>query len=163
LDTFNGSHDDLVAFAHGDHPPACGTIAATGGEIDDGDSCFAAGGPAQYLRHVADAGEQGDLVWTHATAAAAEANFATWQLVFAAVRLVPVDDTTPPPPPGQHGGGCAAGGGDAGLLVALLLVRRRRPQVGGQFRARARARARARSSVEHALVGTGPRSGSGSG
>jgi hypothetical protein len=58
-------------------------IAAAGGEVDDGDECFAAGGPAQYLRTVADAGEGGDLIWTHTTDSAAEANSATWNLNFA--------------------------------------------------------------------------------
>jgi GH25 family lysozyme M1 (1,4-beta-N-acetylmuramidase) len=98
LDVFDGTLDDLRAFTiagtcgdgvcsggettatcAGDCPP-CGTIPAAGGEIDDGDRCFVAGGPASYLRDVASAGEQGDLVWTHATDAAAEANFAQWNL-----------------------------------------------------------------------------------
>jgi lysozyme len=80
LDTFNGTYNDLVAFANG--PPApCGTIGYSGGEIDDGDACFVAGGPAATLRHVA-AGEMGDLIWTHATNAATESNFAQWDLYF---------------------------------------------------------------------------------
>jgi MYXO-CTERM domain-containing protein len=101
LDVFDGSRDDLLAFAAAgtcgdgtcsggetvdscptDCPP-CGTIGPGGGEIDDGDACFTAGGPAKYLRQVADAGEGGDLIWTHATDAAAEANFAQWDLYFA--------------------------------------------------------------------------------
>jgi len=80
VDTFNGTYDDLVAFANG--PPApCGVIGYGGGEIDDGDACFVAGGPATTLRQVA-AGEGGDLIWTHATNAADEANFAQWDLYF---------------------------------------------------------------------------------
>ncbi|MDB4958227.1 MAG: hypothetical protein JWO36_5796 [Myxococcales bacterium] len=100
LDVFNGSRDDLVAFtasgACGDGTcsgaettascaqdcPPCGTIAANGGEIDDGDACFAASGPMTYLRQVSGSGEQGDLVWTHATASALQANFADWNLYF---------------------------------------------------------------------------------
>ena len=82
LDEFDGSLDDLRAFA--DHAPAaCGTIAPEGGEIDDADPCFSAGGPAATLRRVADAGERGGLVWTHATASALPGNFATWELAFA--------------------------------------------------------------------------------
>jgi lysozyme len=81
VDTFNGSYDDLVAFANGP-PPPCGVIDYDGGEIDDGDACFVAGGPETALRHVT-AGEQGDLIWTHATNAADEANYAQWDLYFA--------------------------------------------------------------------------------
>jgi GH25 family lysozyme M1 (1,4-beta-N-acetylmuramidase) len=102
LDVFNGSLDQLRAFAApgvcgdaicsgGETPERCpidcapcGTIARTGGEIDDGDACFVAGGPAQYLRRVAGAGDAGDLIWTHTTASAAEANFAQWNLYFEA-------------------------------------------------------------------------------
>jgi GH25 family lysozyme M1 (1,4-beta-N-acetylmuramidase) len=83
VDVFDGTRDDLVAFANGTAaPPSCGTIAPDGGEIDDGDSCFVSGGPPAYLRHVTSGGEQGDLLWTHATASAAEANFAQWNLDF---------------------------------------------------------------------------------
>jgi GH25 family lysozyme M1 (1,4-beta-N-acetylmuramidase) len=81
VDTFNGTYDDLVAFANGT-PAPCGVIDFGGGEIDDGDACFVAGGPATTLRHVT-AGEQGDLIWTHATDAADEANYAQWDLYFA--------------------------------------------------------------------------------
>lgn len=100
VDWFDGTLDELRAYTLGgscgdgrcsgdettdscpsDCPP-CGTIGADGGTIDDGDACFVAGGPDAYLRHVA-AGDQGDLIWTHATASALEANFAQWNLVFA--------------------------------------------------------------------------------
>ena len=81
LDIFNGTYDDLVAFANGP-PPPCGTIGPDGGEIDDGDPCFVAGGPASTLHHET-AGEGGDLIWTHATDATSEANFAQWDLYFA--------------------------------------------------------------------------------
>jgi GH25 family lysozyme M1 (1,4-beta-N-acetylmuramidase) len=100
LDVFNGTIDDLRGFASArcgdgqcspgetasscpaDCPP-CGTLGADGGIIDDGDACFLAGGPAQYLRHVAGSGDDGDLIWTHATPSATEANFAQWNLFFA--------------------------------------------------------------------------------
>lgn len=101
LDVYNGTIDDLRDFAVGgtcgdgrcsagettascvmDCPP-CGTIAPDGGTIDDGDACFVAGGPAAYLRPVTGAGLGGDLIWTHATPSASEANFAQWNLFFA--------------------------------------------------------------------------------
>jgi lysozyme len=101
VNVFNGTLDALHDFTSGgtcgdgrcnsgetadscavDCPP-CGTIAAAGGTIDDGDACFVAGGPTQYLRRVAGSGEQGDLMWTHATPSASEANFAQWNLFLA--------------------------------------------------------------------------------
>jgi len=82
MDVFDGTYADLVAFANGG-PAPCGTISPEGGEIDDGDACFGDGGPSATLRQVTDAGEGGDLIWTHATASATEANFATWTLYFA--------------------------------------------------------------------------------
>jgi len=101
INVFNGTLDDLRSFTAGgtcgdgrcsgdettdscpaDCPP-CGVIAADGGTIDDGDACFVAGGPAAYLRHVSYGGDQGDLIWTHATPSATEANFAQWNLFFA--------------------------------------------------------------------------------
>lgn len=81
LNRFNGTREQLTAMTG--EPRVCGTIAADGGAIDDGDPCFQAGGPQAYLRGVSDAGAGGDLIWTHATDAATEANFATWNLVFA--------------------------------------------------------------------------------
>lgn len=59
----------------------CGTVGFAGSVIDDGDACFEGGGPAASMRHVADAGEDGDLVWTHTTEDTAEGNFGTWHLV----------------------------------------------------------------------------------
>src|SRR5262249_40327739 len=44
---------------------------------------FDGGGPQAYMRHVTDAGEDGDLVWTHATEDTTEANFGQWSLFFA--------------------------------------------------------------------------------
>jgi lysozyme len=62
---------------------ACATIGAAGAVIDDGDACFVAGGPQTYMRHVSDAGLDGDLQWTHTTANPGEANFGEWNLFFA--------------------------------------------------------------------------------
>jgi GH25 family lysozyme M1 (1,4-beta-N-acetylmuramidase) len=62
----------------------CATIEATGGMIDNGDACYATGGPQAYLRHVTTAGMGGNLDWTHATSDATEANFADWTFYFAA-------------------------------------------------------------------------------
>ncbi len=108
LDVFDGTLADLQAFTMAgtcgdgtcsgsedsdscpmDCPP-CGVIGDSF-EIDDGDACFVSGGPPAYLRHVTDAGEQGDLIWTHATDAAAEANFAQWILYFSGDGTYQVD------------------------------------------------------------------------
>ena len=93
LDVFDGTYEDLVAFANGSAAP-CGVIDPTGGEIDDGDPCFGTGGPSATLRQVTDAGMNGDLIWTHATAAAQEANFATWTLYFAEAGTYQVEAYT---------------------------------------------------------------------
>ena len=84
---------DTVATCAQDCRP-CGTIAHDGGTIDDGDACFYAGGPTQYLRGVNDAGSDDDLIWTHATSSAREANFAHWDLHFAASGRYRVDAYT---------------------------------------------------------------------
>ncbi len=83
LDVFDGTLAQLQTFAASGAPP-CGTIASSGGVIDDGDPCFAAGGPAATLRAVNDAGEGSGLIWTHTTDATAIGNFARWDLDFAA-------------------------------------------------------------------------------
>jgi GH25 family lysozyme M1 (1,4-beta-N-acetylmuramidase) len=83
VDRFNGDMTQLMGMTMGGDARPCGVIDAAGGEIDDGDPCFIAGGPSQFLRTVADAGEAGDLIWTHTTDAAQEANNATWSLNFA--------------------------------------------------------------------------------
>jgi lysozyme len=112
LNVFDGTIDELHAFAAGgacgdgrcsvdetadscpmDCPP-CGTIEPDGGTIDDGDACFVPGGPARYLRH-ADAGDQGDLIWTHATASDHEVSFAQWNLFFAEAGRYRVEVSTP--------------------------------------------------------------------
>jgi hypothetical protein len=82
MNVFDGSLAELQAFA--DHAPdACGVIGPLGGDIDDTDPCFSAGGPAATLRHVTDAGMNDTLVWTHATASDLPGNFAQWSLAFA--------------------------------------------------------------------------------
>ena len=63
--------------------PPCGVIAAAGGIVDDGDACFEGGGNPMFLRSVTDAGADSDLLWTYATDAAAEGNFAQWNLYLA--------------------------------------------------------------------------------
>ena len=83
MNRFNGTYDDLMALtgATGPEPVTpCGTIAAAGGTIDDGDPCFSGGGPEASMRRVTSAGEGGDLVWTHTTEDATEANYGHWTL-----------------------------------------------------------------------------------
>ncbi len=63
--------------------PPCGVIDPLGGIIDDGDACFDGGGDPQYLRAVEGAGYDGDLMWTHTTDSASEANFGAWNLYLA--------------------------------------------------------------------------------
>ncbi|MDB4953725.1 MAG: uncharacterized protein JWO36_1294 [Myxococcales bacterium] len=77
--TCNGSEDQ---FSCPEDCGACGTIEATGGVVDDGDTCFVAGGPATGMRQVKTDGMDGDLVWTHATATVEE-NFSEWNFNFA--------------------------------------------------------------------------------
>ena len=104
LDRFDGDLAALTAFANlhatcgdgtcsggaGEDPDSCpadcqpcGTIDASGGVVDDGDACFVGGGDMTYLRDVTDAGWDNDLVWTHTTSDASEANYATWTLYLA--------------------------------------------------------------------------------
>lgn len=89
LNVFNGTLGQLQQFAAAGDAP-CGTIAADGGIVDDSDACFTPGGPSQYMRHVADAGDNG-LYWTHTTTAAAEANYGQWNLSFAAAGTYRVE------------------------------------------------------------------------
>ncbi|HUS33196.1 MAG TPA: GH25 family lysozyme [Kofleriaceae bacterium] len=77
-----------------DCPEDCGpctTIGKAGAVIDDGDSCFLGGGPAASMRHVATAGLDGDLVWTHTTEDTAEGNYGTWHLWFEEAGLYKVE------------------------------------------------------------------------
>lgn len=94
MNRWNGTRAQLDDFVTGTVRP-CGTIAKEGGQIDDGDACFTGGGPQQYLRQVADAGIGGDLVWTHTTASATEANFGHWELVLAEAGRYRIEVSTP--------------------------------------------------------------------
>ncbi len=87
MNRFNGTYDDLLALTGSTGPTPvepCGTIAAAGGTIDDGDACFTGGGPQGSMRRVTTAGEGGDLTWTHTTEDATEANYGHWTLDLAA-------------------------------------------------------------------------------
>jgi lysozyme len=94
LDVFNGSLADLQAFTVGGAAAPCGIIAASGGTIDDSDPCFTPGGPSAFMRHATDAGNDGDLYWTHTTDAATEANYGLWTLDFAAAGTYLVETYT---------------------------------------------------------------------
>ena len=73
----------------------CGTVDPQNGFIiDNGDACFQDGGPAAYLRSVTGAGYNNNLVWTHATDAATESNYATWNFYFAAAGNYEIDAYT---------------------------------------------------------------------
>ena len=69
-------------------PPACAALPAAGGIIDDGDGCFVAGGPTQYLRAVEGAGHDGDLLWTGTTNHSSAVSFAEWYVSVPAGRYV---------------------------------------------------------------------------
>jgi GH25 family lysozyme M1 (1,4-beta-N-acetylmuramidase) len=85
VDRFNGDMTALMGMTMGGGTTMpCGTIDAAGGEVDDADPCFKAGGPLQYIRSATDAGEHGSLKWTHTTNSATEANFGEWTLNLAA-------------------------------------------------------------------------------
>jgi lysozyme len=103
IDRWNGTMDQLLAFLG---PPGacgdgacdagesttscpedcgpCGTIDTAGGTVDDGDACFEEGGPTDFMRHVSTTGDDGDLIWTHTTDSATEANYGQWNLFLAA-------------------------------------------------------------------------------
>lgn len=80
MNRFNGTRQQLEAMLMGAAAEPCTALPREGGTIDDGDACFTAGGPSAYMRHVTTAGEGGDLLWTHSTDDAAEANFGRWNL-----------------------------------------------------------------------------------
>lgn len=93
VNRFNGTRDQLLAMTV--QPAPCGTLDASGGTIDDGDACFYGGGPAAFLRKPTDAGEGGDLVWTHAIDADADANYARWSVNLAEGGRYRVEVSTP--------------------------------------------------------------------
>jgi len=100
VNRFNGTREDLATFAAGERP--CGIIGPEGGQIDDGDACFIAGGPLQYLRRVAGVGVNDDLIWTYATASASEVSFGHWDLAFAEAGRYRIEVSTPAPYAGSH-------------------------------------------------------------
>lgn len=96
---FNGNLDDLMALtldgnlcgngicgvaeSHESCPvdcPGCEALPEEGGVISEDGPCFLEGGPIQYLRKVNDAGEGGELIWTHTTNRDDEVNFGRWQV-----------------------------------------------------------------------------------
>jgi GH25 family lysozyme M1 (1,4-beta-N-acetylmuramidase) len=80
MNRFNGTRAQLEALLMGGTAKPCDPLPRDGGTIDDGDGCFMAGGPAAYMRRVASDGSDGDLLWTHTTDHAEEANFGRWNL-----------------------------------------------------------------------------------
>jgi hypothetical protein len=68
----------------------CEQLPASGGVIDDGDDCFEAGGPSQYLRAI-DEGNDGDSLWTGTTANASPVNFGVWNVKLAQAGDYSVD------------------------------------------------------------------------
>ncbi len=92
MNRFNGTRAELEALLMGGAPVApCGQLPAEGGSIDDGDACFVGGGPPGSMRHVATAGESGDLVWTHTTEDAVEGNYGQWNLDLAAAGTYKIE------------------------------------------------------------------------
>jgi lysozyme len=96
---FDGTMDDLLALAaapecgdgmctgqedsgscEADCPP-CGVVPSAGDVVDDTGDCFQAGGNPDFIREE-NAGYGSFLKWTHATSAAAPANFGVWDLHF---------------------------------------------------------------------------------
>lgn len=89
MNIFNGTRAQLEALAVGGAsvtPPApptaaeCAPLAAEGGVLDDGDSCFTTGGAPQWLHAVSNTGQGGDLIVTGTTNATIVENFAEWTL-----------------------------------------------------------------------------------
>lgn len=74
-----------------DVPPGCQRIGVAGRAIDDDDACLTLGGNPDWLRAVDGEGANGDLVWTHATAASRADNRATWALDVARAGTYRVD------------------------------------------------------------------------
>jgi len=83
--------DLLLAPAPDGANATCATLPAAGGIIDQTDPCFDGGGPTGFMRPVTDAGYNDDLIWTHTTNAAAEANYGQWNLTFAQAGTYHVD------------------------------------------------------------------------
>ena len=90
---FNGTREQLLQLTA--QPAECTPLSAEGGTIDDGDACFSSGGPSEFLRRPTDAGELGDLVWTHTTDHPAETNFGHWTLDLAEAGRYQLEVSTP--------------------------------------------------------------------
>lgn len=60
--------------------PACGTIPATGGIVDDADACARAFGPGEFWRVVEGQGYGGRLLWTDAFESSDPSNWARYEL-----------------------------------------------------------------------------------
>lgn len=80
LDVFNGSLADLAAFALQPDQP-CLALPPQGGVVDDLDSCFEAGGKAEFIRTEKE-GYAGSSKWTYATDFEAVSNYGLWRLDF---------------------------------------------------------------------------------
>ncbi len=114
-DLWNGSIDDLIAFAN--PTPVCGDGYCTGGEthdtcagdcpvcetippegrvVEETELCFDEGGPASGWHHVDGEGSGGHVTWTYATANPTE-NPGTWNLDFAEAGRYRVEAYTPAP------------------------------------------------------------------
>lgn len=96
VNRFNGTMAELQALALPSEP--CHVIDGTdaGRIVDDTASCFTAGGNTAYMRRE-NAGVGSSLHWTHATDAAAAANYGEWSLDFAAGGRYLVEAHTPAP------------------------------------------------------------------
>ncbi len=79
-------------------PQDCGPclmLDPSGGEVDDSSECFTAGGPTTGMRHATDAGEDGELYWTHTTSNATEDNFGQWDFFFSEAGHYKLEVSTP--------------------------------------------------------------------
>lgn len=94
-DLFNGTYDELLAFAAGEVVP-CEPVPPDGRVIDDEDACFDVGGSPAAIRRV-EAGHDAGLIWTYTTDWAQEDNHATWSLDFAVAGKYRVEVYTAAP------------------------------------------------------------------
>lgn len=81
--TTGGNNGGTSGGTNGGATGGCSALPSTGGTIDDGDACFEAGGPSQYLRAVDSEGEGGSLIWTGATDNTNAVNYANWNISLA--------------------------------------------------------------------------------
>ena len=99
LDLFNGSMEELRAFAMGvpcTDCPVCDPVPAEGRVIDDGEVCFRAGGDPMYWRRES-AGHEGSLIWTYTVDGETTYNFAVWNLDVAEAGTYAIEVHTPAP------------------------------------------------------------------